>query len=102
MCTSLTVSFLADMHLRLTHARVPAPRTQPQKTPRTPAAAKSVRIVQGQDVSQRNKCSYSLHLFEQSNLGIDFLGDLLDPPIVLIDPLVQRFDFFQQRLQGIP
>jgi hypothetical protein len=49
-----------------------------------------MRIVQGQNVGQSDQCSYSLHLFEQSNFGIHFLGDLLDAPIVFRDALVQR------------
>ena len=49
-----------------------------------------MRIVQGQNVGQSNQCSYSLHLLEQRNFGIHFLGDLLDAPIVFRDALVQR------------
>jgi hypothetical protein len=58
--------------------------------------------VQGQNGGQRNQCSYSLHLFQQSNFGIHFLGDLLDSPIVFGDALFQRFDFPQQWIEDIP
>jgi hypothetical protein len=32
---------------------------------------------------------------------VDFLGDLLDTTIVFRDALVQRFNFLQQRIQGV-
>ena len=79
--SEVSVSFFADVQLWLTHTRVSASGTQPHKAPRIPASAKSVRVVQSQNVGQRDECPYSLHLFEQSDMRINFLGDLLDPPM---------------------
>jgi hypothetical protein len=42
-------------------------------------------------LTERNQCSYALHLLEQSNLGIHFFGDLLDSPIVFRE---QGLEFF--------
>jgi hypothetical protein len=82
--SQVSVSFFADVELWLTHTRVPASGTQPDKALRVPAAAKSVRIVQSQNVGQRNERPHSLHLSEQSYLRINSLGDLLDPTIAVV------------------
>ena len=97
----VTVAFLADVQLRFALAGISAPRAQPQKASHIPASAKSVRIVQGQNVSQRDQRPYTFHLFQPGHFGVIFLGDLLDLPIVFRDALVERFDFRQQRIQGI-
>jgi hypothetical protein len=48
-----------------------------------------------QNIGRCDQCSYSIHLFDQSHLGMHVLGDLLDPPIVFRDSLLQRFVLFQ-------
>ena len=45
---------------------------------------------------------HAFKLFQQGHFGMSLFGDLLDPMIVLRNTLVQRFDFPQQRFQGIP
>jgi hypothetical protein len=95
--SQVTVSFLADMELRLATARIPAPGTQTQITAHVAAAAKSVRVFQRQHIGQGDQRSHTFHLLEQADLGVVFLGDLLDLPVVCGDPLVQRFDL---RFQG--
>jgi hypothetical protein len=44
----------------------------------------------------------ALHLLQQGHFRVHFLGDFLHPSVVFLDALVQRFDFFEQRLQNIP
>jgi hypothetical protein len=88
------------MELRLAAARIPAPGTQTQITAHVAAAAKSVRVFQRQYIGQRDQRSHTFHLLEQADLGILFLSDLFDRPVVCGDPLVQRFDLPQQRFQG--
>ncbi len=61
-----------------------------------------MRIIQGQDIRQRDLRSYPLHLFEQLDLRVALPGDFLHPCVIFLDALVQRFDFFEQRLQNIP
>jgi len=48
---------------------------------------------------QRDLRSHPLHLFEQFDLRVALPGDFLHPDVVFLDALVQRFDFFEQRLQ---
>src|SRR5207245_2377008 len=85
----ISVSLLADVQLWLALAGVPAPRTQTQITAHISAAAKSVRVFQRQHVSQADEGSHTFNLLEQTDLGIVFLGDLLDLPVVGGDPLAQ-------------
>jgi hypothetical protein len=77
------------MELRLAAARIPAPRTQPQITAHVAAAAKSVRVFQRQYIGQGDQGSHTFHLLEQTDLGILFLSDLFDLPVVCGDPLAQ-------------
>jgi hypothetical protein len=49
---------------------------------RIPASAKSPWIVQGQNVGQRDLCPHTFYLLQQGHLGVNFLGDLLDPSSV--------------------
>ena len=48
-----------------------------------------MRIVQRQHIRQRDLRSYSLHLFEQFDVRVAFLGDFLHPHLVFLDALVQ-------------
>ena len=84
-----------------TPTRVATLRTQPEKTSCIPAAAKSVWIVQGQNVGQRNQCSHTFHLFQQSNF------DALPWRFARSADRIPRcarstIRFPQQRIQGIP
>jgi hypothetical protein len=83
----VTVSFLADVQFWFALTGVPTPGTQPEKTSCIPAAAKSVWIIQGQNVRQCDQYPHTFHLLQQGNFGVNFLGDLLDPVIVSRDSL---------------
>jgi len=72
-------------------ARVPTPGRQPEKTSGIPAAAKSVRIVQGQNVGHAISVPTPFTCLSREQLRDTRLGDLLDSPIVFRDALVQRF-----------
>ncbi|OLB29628.1 MAG: hypothetical protein AUH01_04330 [Acidobacteria bacterium 13_2_20CM_56_17] len=89
------------IRLRLALSGVPAPRAQPEKTADLATLREPMRIFQGQDIRQRDLCPYPLHLFEQRDLRVALRGDFLHPRVVFLDALVQRFDFCQQRLQGL-
>jgi hypothetical protein len=54
---------------------------RPGRNPRKHPASRQRRN-RCQNVGQRNQRSYSLHLLEQRNLGIHFLGDLRDPSVI--------------------
>ena len=98
----IPVSFLTDAHLRLALTGISAPRAQPQKTTDLATLQKTVWVFYGQHIRQRDLRSYTLHLLEQGHFRIHFLGDFLHPRVVFLDALVQRFDFFEQRLQNLP
>src|ERR1700694_2033911 len=98
----IPVSFFADALLWFALPRVPAARSQPQKTAYLATLRKPIRVFDRQDIRQSDLCSHALHLLEQGHFRVHFLGDLLHPFIVFLDALVQRFDFFEQRLQNIP
>lgn len=82
--------------------RVPPPRPRPEKTSDVTALLESIRTFDNQDITQGDQLSYSLHLLEKCDFRVVLLGDLFDPSIVFLDTLVERFDFSQQRLHGLP
>src|SRR5882724_2013231 len=100
--SQIPVSFFADFLLRLALSGVPPARLQPQKTTYLATLQKPVGVFYLQDIRQRDLRSYTLHLLQQGHFRVHFLGDFLHPPVVFLDALVQRFDFFEQRLQNIP
>jgi len=59
-----------------------------------------MRVLDGQHIGRSDQVSYSLHLFEQRRFRIHLFGHFLDPPIVFLYALVERFHLLQQRLQG--
>src|SRR5579863_7008025 len=97
--SQIPVALFADALLWLTLSGVPAPGAQPQKTADLATLWESIRVVDRQDVGQRDLCSHAFDLFEQRYFGIHLLGDLLDPLVVFPDALVERFDSPQQGLQ---
>jgi hypothetical protein len=80
----VTVSFLADMELRLAAARIPAPRTQPQITSHVAAAAKwTCRIELARLLSRDTRADShwygisSPHLWRHKDMRTARQGDLL-------------------------
>ncbi len=97
--SQIPVSCFADFLLRLALPGVPPARFQSQKTTYLATLQKPVWIFYRQDIRQRDLRSYTLHLLEQRHFRVHFLGDFLHPFVVFLDALVQRFDFFEQRLR---
>ena len=87
------------MQLRLALPRVPPSRLQPNVAAHVAALAKTLRILQRQQVSQRDQRSHSLHLFQPRHLRITFPSNLPDLLVVFVNPLAQRFDGCEQRFQ---
>jgi hypothetical protein len=100
--SQIPVSFFTDSLLWLALPGVPPARSQPQKTTYLATLQKPMWVFYGQHIRQRDLRSYTLHLLEQGHFRVHFLGDFLHPLVVFLDALVQRFDFFEQRLQNIP
>src|SRR3984893_7208903 len=88
----IPVSFFADFLLWFALPGVPAARSQPQKTTYLATFWESMRVLDRQDIGQRDLRSYTLHLLEQGHFRVNFLGDFLHPLVVFLDALVQRFD----------
>src|SRR6202051_1638488 len=99
--SQIPVSFFTDSLLWLALSGVPPARFQPQKTTYLATLQKTVWVFYGQHIRQRDLRSYTLHLLEQGHFRVHFLGDFPHPRVVFLDALVQRFDFFEQRLQNI-
>src|SRR5271169_4324749 len=97
----IPVSFFADALLGFALPRVPAARSQPQKTAYLATLRKPIRILDRQDIRQSDLGSHALHLLEQGHFRVHLLGDFLHPLVVFLDALVQRFDFFKQRHQNL-
>src|ERR1700688_4968140 len=100
--SQIAVSFFTDALLWLALSGVPPARFQPQKTTDLATLQKPMWVFYGQHIGQRDLRSYTLHLLEQGHFRVHFLGDFLHPRVVFLDALVQRFDFFEQRLQNLP
>src|SRR6267142_4422824 len=100
--SQIPVSCFADALLRFALTGVSPARFQPQKTTYLATLQKPVWIFYRQDIRQSDLCSHSLHLLEQGHFRVHFFGDFLHSFVVFLDALVQRFDFFEQRLQNIP
>src|ERR1700722_18865397 len=100
--SQIPVSFFTDSLLWLALSGVPPARFQSQKTTDLATLQKTVGVFDGQHIGQRDLRSYTLHLLEQGHFRVQFLGDFLHPRVVFFNTLVQRFDFFEQRLQNIP
>jgi hypothetical protein len=52
-------------------------------------------IFQGPNICQRDLHSYLPYLYNQLDLRVALPGDFLHPDLVILDALVQRFDFFE-------
>src|ERR1700675_3227450 len=100
--SQIAVSFFTDSLLWLALSGVPPARFQPQKTTDLATLQKPMWVFYGQHIRQRDLRSYTLHLLEQGYFRVHFFGDFLHPRVVFFNALVQRFDFFEQRLQNIP
>src|SRR5579862_1907861 len=84
----IPVSFFADALLGFALPRVPAARSQPQKTAYLATLRKPIRVLDRQDIRQSDLGSHALHLLEQGHLRVHFLGDFLHPLVVFLDVLV--------------
>ena len=59
-----------------------------------------MRILQRQQVGERDQRPHSLHLFQPRYLRITFLGDLRDLLVVFINPFAERLGLLaEQRFQ---
>jgi len=82
-------------------AGVPAPRTQPRKHPCIPAAAKSVWIVQGQNVGHAISVPTPFTCFSRATSGRTSLATCSIRRSYSAMRWLSEFDFSQQRIQGV-
>ena len=93
------ITLFADVHLRFALPRVSASRLQSEVATRVPALAETMRIFQGQHVSQRDQRAYSFDLLQHCGLRIALLRDGFDALVVFGNAFTQRFQRLQQRSQ---
>src|SRR5580765_6193214 len=102
-----SASFSPQRHRSLSSTKgpkcVPPPRPQPEKTSDVTALLESMRIFDSQDISQGSALLLPSPVGEVRLLGSPSWRSVLSVDrIPFLYTLVERFDFSQQRLQGLP
>jgi hypothetical protein len=80
-------NLVADVHLRLTLAGVPAPRLQTHIAAHVATLRETMRVLQREQKRQCNQCAHALDLLPQLYLWITLLGEFFDAFVVFADLL---------------